>query len=123
MLINLVIDAIRHQHRDKRDIDRELQQGASHWDLSCQHLLDVTCGMTSPSMQVIRHERELCLARALAQLPAAQRDAVELHHLHRCTLAETADIMDRSVASVVGLLRRGLKRLRELLQEIATGYQ
>ena len=68
-------------------------------------------------MKVIKHEREMQLAKALNQLPEAQRDAVELHHLQGCSLAETADALDRTPAAVVGLLRRGMKRLRELLKE------
>jgi DNA-directed RNA polymerase specialized sigma24 family protein len=47
----------------------------------------------------------------------------DLQSLHGCTLAETAEHLDRTVASVIGLLRRGLKRLRELLQEPTTGYR
>jgi RNA polymerase sigma-70 factor (ECF subfamily) len=122
MLSGKVIDAIRFQHRDKRDIEREDSPAVADWDQSCARFLDVTCGMTSPSMKLMKHESELQLARALALLPEAQRDAVELHHLHACTLAESAEILDRTVASVVGLLRRGLKQLRELLQENMTGY-
>jgi RNA polymerase sigma-70 factor, ECF subfamily len=119
-----VNDGIRFQHRDKRDVNREVgAPAAANWDESCSLLLEVTAGWTSPSMQIVKQERELQLARALALLPEAQRDAIELHHLHGCTLAETAKTMDRTVAAVVGLLRRGLKRLRELLQDVATGDQ
>jgi RNA polymerase sigma-70 factor, ECF subfamily len=116
-LADNVKDAIRFQHRDKRDIDREQRLAIADWDQSCSGLLEITCGLTSPSMKVIKHERELQLATALAQLSADQRDAIELHHLHGCTLAETAESMDRSVASVVGLIRRGLKALRHRLEE------
>jgi RNA polymerase sigma-70 factor (ECF subfamily) len=42
---------------------------------------------------------------------------VELHHLKAQPVAEVARIMDRSRPAVVGLLFRGLKRLRELLRE------
>ncbi|MCO6042883.1 RNA polymerase sigma factor [Aeoliella sp. ICT_H6.2] len=118
-----VKDAIRHMHREKRDVDRECSPVATSWRTAYDRFLDVTCTWTSPSMNLIRHEREMQLATALAELPDAQREAVELHHLHECSLAETADHLGRTVQSVVGLLRRGLKRLRELLQEPTTGYQ
>lgn len=55
------------------------------------------------------------LGRALAELPEAQRNAVELKHLHGLEVAEISRLLDRSEASVAGLLRRGLARLRELL--------
>lgn len=122
VLSNGVNDAIRFHHRDRRDVDREQQPAAaSDWEQSCCRFVDVTCGLTSPSMRVVRQERELQVARALAQLPDDQRDAIELHHLHGCSLAETAETMDRTVASVVGLLRRGLKQLKGILQTIETG--
>ena len=123
MLGDNVKDAIKFQHRDKRDVNREEGPAVADWDRSCSQFLDITCGLTSPSMNLVKHERELQLANALAQLPEAQRDAVELHHLHGCSLAETADALDRTAAAVVGLLRRGLKRLRELLQETVTRYR
>ena len=123
MLIDNAKDAIRFQHRDKRDVNREEGPAVADWDRSCSQFLDITCGLTSPSMNLVKHERELQLANALAQLPEAQRDAVELHHLHGFSLAETGEALDRTAAAVVGLLRRGLKRLRELLQETTTGYR
>ena len=64
-----------------------------------------------------RQEQLLRLARALAQLPDDQRTAVELHHLRDGPVAEIARQMGRTEAAVAGLLRRGLKRLRELLAE------
>ncbi len=39
-----------------------------------------------------------------------------MHHLQDCSVAEVAGHLGRTEASVAGLLRRGLKRLRELLQ-------
>ncbi len=42
--------------------------------------------------------------------------AVEMHHLHGCSVAEVAGQLGRSEASVAGLLRRGLKKLRESLE-------
>ena len=71
----------------------------------------------SPPGQMRRHEQTLAVADALAQLPDDQRTAVEYHHLKEIPVAEIAALMDRSEASVAGLLRRGLQRLRELLAE------
>ena len=41
--------------------------------------------------------------------------AIELHHLKGLSVADAADNMGRSKMAVVGLLFRGLKRLRLLL--------
>jgi len=55
------------------------------------------------------------LAEAIADLPEEQRAAIELHHLKGCALADVAAQMGRSTASVAGLVRRGLVRLRAKL--------
>jgi RNA polymerase sigma-70 factor (ECF subfamily) len=68
-----------------------------------------------PDRRAERHEQTLAVADALARLPDDQRAAVELHHLREVPVAEIAETMGRSEASVAGLLRRGLTRLRELL--------
>jgi RNA polymerase sigma-70 factor (ECF subfamily) len=70
-----------------------------------------------PSEQVARNEQVLRLAQALSRLPEDQRQAVELHHLKGYTAAEVARDMERSSRSVAGLLLRGMKRLRQLLDE------
>jgi RNA polymerase sigma-70 factor (ECF subfamily) len=72
---------------------------------------------TSPSQRASRHEQALRLASALARLPADQREAVELHHLHGLTVAEVGERMGRTRASAMGLIFRGLKALRGLLEE------
>ena len=61
----------------------------------------------------------LQLANALEHLPEDQQTAVELHHLAGYTMAETAEQMGRTKASVAGLLRRGLSSLREHLEQIS----
>jgi RNA polymerase sigma-70 factor (ECF subfamily) len=72
---------------------------------------------SSPSQRVMREELHIRLADALGKLPEDQRLAVELHHLKGRTVAEAAEQMGRTKTAVVGLLFRGLKKLRQLLQE------
>ena len=55
--------------------------------------------------------------RLLADLNSPQCEAVTLHHLQGLSLAELARRMERSEAAVAGLLRRGLQRLRELMED------
>jgi RNA polymerase sigma-70 factor (ECF subfamily) len=71
---------------------------------------------SSPSERAVRTEQLRHLADGLAQLPEAQRTAVERHHLQGCPLADLAREMGRSKAAVAGLLHRGLTRLRDLME-------
>jgi RNA polymerase sigma-70 factor (ECF subfamily) len=121
ILANNLADAFRALHRDRRDIDREQSLEAA-LDQSDSRLANWLIAMqTSPSAKVVRSEQLMRLAWALGELPEDQREAVELHHLHGCPISELARVMGRSSPSVAGLLRRGLKRLRELLEERASG--
>ena len=60
----------------------------------------------------------LLLAKALETLPEDQRTAVELRHLGDWSQEQLAEFMNRTKASVAGLLRRGLKALREELERL-----
>jgi len=57
------------------------------------------------------------LAEALVQLPDDQREAVLLQYWHGLTLSEIGDRLERPPAAVARLLRCGLTRLRELLDD------
>src|SRR5207249_1060792 len=72
---------------------------------------------SSPSQHAIRQEQLCRMAAALEQLPAQQRQAVELHHLRGCSLAEVAEQMGRSRSAVASLIFRGLEKLRQLLED------
>lgn len=110
-------DALRYLRRAKRDVARE-QSLQEELDRSCANLGSwLAAVQTSPSQHASRNEELLRLAWGLEQLPDAQRTAVELHHLHGYTLAEIAETLSRSEAAVAGLLRRGLRNLRQLLGE------
>ncbi len=66
---------------------------------------------------LFKNERASYLVEALDALPEDQQMAVELHHLADLEVTEIAELMNRSKASVAGLLRRGLSGLRDSLKD------
>ena len=113
VLANNLADALRKQHAGKRDAARERSLDASSARL--QRVL--SADQSSPSERAMRGEQEMKLAAALATLPDAQREALVLQHWHGWSLAAIAQHMDRTPAAVAGLLKRGLRELREQMRE------
>ena len=101
----------------KRDAGRERSILAAVEGSSARLEALLAADQTSPSERAVRHEELRRLAEALTALPEDQRRAVELHHLNGLGVEEVARELSRSEAAVGGLLRRGVKRLRELLRE------
>jgi RNA polymerase sigma-70 factor (ECF subfamily) len=112
ILSNVLVDAARRFGGPRRDVERELML-----DASSRFEAALAASITSPSDQAVRHEDLQRLALALAELPDDQRRVVHRHHLEGTPVTVLAAEFGRSEASVAGLLRRGLKRLRELLTQ------
>lgn len=119
ILRNQLIDAFRQQRRLRRDVSREVPLEASI-DGSFSRVEGWAAVHSTPSQHVARDEELVRMAETLTQLPDAQREAIVLHHLQGATLAETAAQLQRTEAAVAGLLHRGLKQLRQMLDESTT---
>jgi RNA polymerase sigma-70 factor (ECF subfamily) len=117
ILANNLAQALRRFGRQQRDValerslEQAVEQSSAHLEswLADQH--------AAPAEQALRNEQLVHLAEALAQLPEDQRTALEMRHLQRYPVAKIGEEMGRSEAAVTGLLRRGLKRLKEILTE------
>jgi RNA polymerase sigma-70 factor, ECF subfamily len=72
---------------------------------------------SSPSERAMGREQMERLATALGKLLEAERTAVELKYLHGCSVEFISQHMGRTGAAVGGLLKRGMHKLRLLLQE------
>ncbi len=114
ILTNHLADIGRAFGGEKRNVARERSldaavEASSAW-------LEALAG-SSVAGQAVRREQYRQLVEALADLPGDQRLAIELHHLQGLSVAEVATQMERTEAAVAGLLRRGLQRLRDVLQK------
>jgi RNA polymerase sigma-70 factor, ECF subfamily len=117
ILAHNLADALRHQHRAKRDVSRQRSIEAAIGD-SFRHAESwLEARQSTPSQRMTKKEDLLRLTDALTELPDAQRDAVILRHLRGLSLAEVARRLERTEAAAAGLVYRGLNKLHELLEE------
>jgi RNA polymerase sigma-70 factor (ECF subfamily) len=117
ILANHLAGTLRRFGAGLRDIRRERSLEASLEESAARLDAWLAAEQSSPSQRAMKQELHLRLARALRQLPEDQRQAIELHHLKGCTVAEVAEEIGRSKMAVVGLLFRGLKKLRQLIED------
>lgn len=110
-----LLDEIRKFRSQARDVTRErsiehaMEQSASRlnqWLASEQ---------STPSRKAMLAEEELRLALALACLPDAQREAIEMHYLKGLSLEQISQRMNKTKGAVAALVFRGTSKLRELL--------
>jgi len=117
ILAHNLADAVRHYSAAARDVGLERSLEQSLEDSSARIEVWIGGVGTAPQEQVERGELLLRLAEALPRLPEDQRQAVDLKHRQGRSVADICRQTGRSEAAVAGLLRRGLKRLRELMAE------
>ena len=115
ILARNLADAIRAQGRQKRDVARVRSLEAGLESSSACLGAWLAAEQSTPSEQAVRHEQAVLLASALARLPVSQREAVVLHYWQGLSLSEIAKRLNRTSDAAAGLLKRGLKNLRTLL--------
>jgi RNA polymerase sigma-70 factor, ECF subfamily len=94
-----------------RSLDRAIEQSSARLESWLAE------DQSTPSQKAVRAEQLGTLSRALAQLPDDQRTAIELHHFQGLSVPESARRMNKTVASVTGLLYRGGKELRQRMSD------
>ncbi len=115
ILASTLAQAARRYYRNEPEQARSLQGAIEQSSARLESWLAED--QSTPSQKVMRAEQLGMLARALAQLPDDQRTAIELHHFQGLSVPESARAMNKTVASVTGLLYRGGKELRRLIAD------
>ena len=116
ILAHNLADILRAFAQEKRDVKRERSLEADLARSSLHLGQFFQAAGPSPSQKAEGHERALQVADALALLPEPQREALVLRYWEEWPLAEIARHMERTHDAVASLLKRGLRRLRILLQ-------
>jgi RNA polymerase sigma-70 factor (ECF subfamily) len=117
ILANQLAHLARDFGRAKRDVAAERSLEADLGASSARLGDWLAAGQSSPSQRAARDEDAVRLAAALGELPGPQREALVLQHWHGLSLAEIGARLDRTPAAVAGLIKRGVRRLRELLDD------
>ena len=77
----------------------------------------------NPLSILVNDEMIKAVRAAIAKLPELQGIAITLRYLVGCSIAETAELMERrSESSVKSLTTRGIESLRSLLEDYKDGY-
>lgn len=109
-LITIAFNLVREQQRKQgRRRERSWEGDWALEEPSTNH---------DPQASEERAERAARLRKALASLPAQQREVIELHWFDESPYEEIARIVGASVAAVRVRAHRGYERLRELLPDL-----
>jgi RNA polymerase sigma-70 factor (ECF subfamily) len=111
---NASTDALRRQTRERRERDRapdRLRRAPM-----ATEALAADSGSSDPEVQLTAHELTPALAEALARLPAAQRQAVDLLYVEQLSVAEAAARAGVSPSALRVRAHRGSRALRNTLR-------
>jgi RNA polymerase sigma-70 factor (ECF subfamily) len=117
ILSHVLEDVVRvHVLAAKRSVTRErplyYEEGSASF-----YWFDFTADETTPSKVLIRGERALRLAKCVEALPGRQGTAIRLRFFEGMKVRQIAETMSLSRAAVAGLLKRGLRILRDTMNE------
>jgi RNA polymerase sigma-70 factor (ECF subfamily) len=104
----------------KRQVRREVALRVPADDSGAPGAAEPSDHGETPSQQLIRRERELLVADALARLPEDHREVIVLRNLERLPFDEVARRMGRSRPAAQMLWMRALLKLQELFAEMSS---
>ena len=117
---NLARDRVRRARRAPRTVSLDGEHsdnldngGASSWEQLADH------SRQPPEAPLELGEDVDAMQRALAKLPAAQREVILLRHFSGMSFAEIAEAMGTPLGTALARSHRGLSRLRQMMEALA----
>jgi len=93
------------------------------WDKDSHETAEMHGGYSEPLHdEVARRETQKRIRKAVASLPAQQRDPIWLHFFEGFTLADIARLEGISESTLRSRVQAGLKRLSRCLQDVTEGF-
>jgi RNA polymerase sigma-70 factor (subfamily 1) len=117
MLVHNLLERIEREKAAIRDFRLEQSVEDALTQSSCSLKDWLADDESLPPEKVLKQERALRLAEALARLPERQRETILLQQWHGWKLAKIAEYLGCTIGVVAGLQARGLARLRKLLPD------
>lgn len=112
-------DFVRQFHKtDKRQARREVRLDNAQDSSAPGGLANLADSGETPSQVLLRKERELQLADAIAQLSPDHREVILLRNLQRLPFDEVAQRMSRSRPAAQMLWMRAMQKLQEVLSGV-----
>ncbi|MCG8585588.1 MAG: sigma-70 family RNA polymerase sigma factor [Pirellulales bacterium] len=113
ILATVVIDQARRFNGEKRDIRIERSLHSELDKTSTNLISNLTSRHPTPSQILLHEECVAATCAAIDLLPDEQQRAIILKYLRDESVATIAKKMGKTEAAIGGLLRRGMRRLRE----------
>jgi RNA polymerase sigma-70 factor (ECF subfamily) len=112
LFMNNLLDSLRKLRTQKRDVGSEVPLDRPIGNSELRLQASLASDASTPSVKAMKNEQADLLLRAIADLPAVQRQAIELHHLQSLSLEEISCRMERPKGAVAALIYRGMQALR-----------
>ncbi|MCP4591093.1 MAG: sigma-70 family RNA polymerase sigma factor [bacterium] len=116
--LNRLRDAERELRSQKRDVAREVPQGASPSASYPNLVHQLVADGATPSREMARGEAVAAVMSSLARLPGNQRDVIRWRFIEGIPFDEIARRLSKSEDATYMICHRGLKTLRGLLVSI-----
>jgi RNA polymerase sigma-70 factor, ECF subfamily len=106
-----------------RDAKRELPlEAPGNWDDSAEAIwVQLTAGLTRPSVAAVRDEIKMRLAEALGKMDPTDREVLTLRHFEQLSNAEAAQVVGIQERAAAKRYLRALERLKTILSELPGG--